>query len=94
MGGMKRVHVIVSGEVQGVGYRYTMQQVAQRAGVTGWVRNLHDGRVEAEAEGAEAQVDALLAWMAEGPPGARVTGAEVTERAVCHDRGFDVRRDG
>ena len=40
---MRRVHVIVSGEVQGVGYRYTMQSVAERAGATGWVRNLRDG---------------------------------------------------
>ena len=42
---MKRVHVIVEGTVQGVGYRYTLQQVAERAGATGWVRNLRKARM-------------------------------------------------
>lgn len=91
---MRRVRVTVSGEVQGVGYRYTMQHVAQRAGVTGWVRNLRDGRVEAEVEGTDAQVDAVLAWMAEGPPGGRVTGAQVAELPPVGGVGFEVRRDG
>ncbi len=91
---MRRMHVTVSGEVQGVGYRYTMQHVAQRAGATGWVRNLRDGRVEAEIEGADATVDAVLAWMAEGPPGARVTGAQVTEISPAGGAGFAVARDG
>ena len=54
---MRRVHVIVGGEVQGVGYRYTMRMVAREAGVAGWVRNRRDGSVEAEIEGAPGQVD-------------------------------------
>ena len=54
---MKRVRVVVSGDVQGVGYRYTMRMVAREAGVTGWVRNRRDGSVEAEVEGSDAQVD-------------------------------------
>lgn len=91
---MRRVHVVVTGSVQGVGYRYTMRHVAQREGVAGWVRNLADGRVEAEIEGADAAVDAVLAWMAEGPPGGRVTGAQVTDRAATGAVGFDVRADG
>lgn len=91
---MRRVHVTVGGEVQGVGFRYTMQLVAQRAGVTGWVRNLRDGRVEAEVEGADADVDGVLAWMAQGPPGARVTDARVAELAPTGGTGFEVRRDG
>ena len=62
---MRRVHVTVRGEVQGVGYRYTMRMVAREAGVAGWVRNLRDGSVEAEIEGSAEQVDEVVAWMAQ-----------------------------
>jgi acylphosphatase len=88
---MKRVHVIVSGDVQGVGYRYTMRMVARDAGVAGWVRNRSDGTVEAEVEGAPAQVDEVLAWMAQGPPGARVDAARVTDAEPAGERDFRVR---
>jgi acylphosphatase len=88
---MRRVHVIVSGSVQGVGYRYTARMVAAEAGVTGWVRNLRDGTVEAEVQGTADQVDEMLAWMAEGPPGSRVEAARVTDVATAGDRGFEVR---
>ncbi len=92
---MRRVHVTVSGDVQGVGYRYTLQQVAQRADVVGWVRNLRDGRVEAELEGEDAAVASVLEWMSRGPAGAHVTGREVAEAApAAGDTGFAVRRDG
>ena len=87
---MKRVRVVVSGDVQGVGYRYTMRMVAREVGVTGWVRNRRDGSVEAEVEGSDAQVDEVLAWMAEGPPGARVDNAQVTDAASQGDSGFEV----
>ena len=88
---MKRVRVVVSGEVQGVGYRYTMRMIAREVGVTGWVRNRRDGSVEAEVEGSDAQVDEVLAWMAEGPPGALVREAKVTDAAPQGGRGFEVR---
>jgi len=91
---MKRVHVVVSGEVQGVGYRYTMQQLAERSGVAGWVRNLRDGRVEAEVEGRADAVDEVLAWMSRGPRGGHVEGATVTEAEPTGASGFEVRRDG
>ena len=87
---MRRVRVIVRGGVQGVGYRYTMRIVAQRAGVTGWVRNRRDGSVEAEVQGSDEQVDEVLAWMAQGPPGSRVDEAMVTDAAPTADRGFEV----
>lgn len=90
---MRRVHVTVGGEVQGVGYRYTLQMTAERTGATGWVRNLRDGRVEAEVEGADAQVDAVLAWMATGPPGSRVAGVEASDIPVAGGSRFEVRRD-
>lgn len=88
---MKRVHVVVRGIVQGVGYRYTLRMIAEESGVTGWVRNLRDGAVEAELEGTAAQVDEVLAWMAEGPPGARVDSATVADAAPSGARGFEVR---
>ncbi|MGC5171336.1 acylphosphatase [Microbacterium sp. DT81.1] len=90
---MRRVHVIVSGDVQGVGYRYTLRMVAADAGVAGWVRNRRDGTVEAEVEGTPEQVDEILAWMAEGPPGACVDAARVTDAAATGETGFEVRRD-
>jgi acylphosphatase len=88
---MRRVHVIVRGFVQGVGYRYTLRMVAAEAGVSGWTRNLRDGGVEAEIEGDDAQVDEVLAWMASGPPGSRVDSATVTDGAPTGARGFEVR---
>lgn len=95
---MRRVHVSVTGTVQGVGYRYTLQHVAQRAGVTGWVRNLRDGSVDAEVEGEDAAVGAVLAWMRQGPPGGHVTSAHVVELvpapASAGTSSFEVRRDG
>ena len=88
---MRRVHVIVCGDVQGVGYRYTLRMAARDAGVAGWVRNLRDGSVEAEIEGTPEQVDEVLAWMAHGPPGAHVDTAMVTDAAPTGERGFEVR---
>ena len=87
---MRRVHVTVRGEVQGVGYRYTLRMVAREAGAAGWVRNRRDGSVEAEVEGTPAQVDEVLAWMAEGPPGSHVENAAVTDAATTGERGFEV----
>ena len=55
-----RKHIIFHGMVQGVGFRYTAYYAAQRNGITGWVRNLPDGTVEAEVEGAEADIDRMI----------------------------------
>jgi acylphosphatase len=57
---MKRVHATFSGTVQGVGFRYTAIRIARRAAVTGWVRNLADGRVEAVAEGSEQALEQFV----------------------------------
>lgn len=88
---MKRYRVRVSGTVQGVGYRANVRSRAERAGLAGWVRNLPDGRVEAEVEGAEAAVENLLTWMREGPRGARVTGLERDEIDPLRETSFEVR---
>jgi acylphosphatase len=67
----------VRGRVQGVGFRACAAHEARRLGVDGWVRNRPDGSVELEARGAPVAVDALCAWLAQGPRGARVTGVDV-----------------
>lgn len=68
--------IVVSGRVQGVGYRAACAERARQLGLTGWVRNRLDGSVEALAQGAEASLDALRDWMRSGPPGARVDACE------------------
>jgi acylphosphatase len=88
---MRRVHVIVTGDVQGVGYRYTMRMVANEVGVSGWVRNLRDGSVEGEVEGTDEQVDEVLAWMAEGPPGSHPRTSAVEDVPTAGGHGFEVR---
>ncbi|GAB4175312.1 MAG: acylphosphatase [Geothermobacteraceae bacterium] len=67
-----RVHLVISGKVQGVWYRASTREAAVKLGVTGWVRNLPDGRVEAVAEGDRKQLEQLIAWCRQGPPAARV----------------------
>lgn len=69
----------VSGRVQGVSFRATMQAQALRLGVAGWVRNLPDGAVAFYAHGSATAVDELLRWAGGGPPGARVDALEVQE---------------
>src|SRR5262249_28953653 len=68
---------LISGRVQGVGFRYFAQAAARREGLHGWVRNLPDGRVEAEAEGDAEAVERFERAVRHGPPGARVDDVEV-----------------
>ena len=58
-----RLHALISGHVQGVGMRWTIQELAEQAGLTGWVRNLPDGRVEFVAEGARERIEEFLAGL-------------------------------
>jgi len=69
---MERVHLLISGRVQGVWYRAGTRERAEALGLVGWVRNLRDGRVEAVAEGPRDALDALVAWTWSGPPAAEV----------------------
>lgn len=72
-----RVHLKVSGSVQGVFYRANTQKVATSLGLYGWVRNLDDGGVELIAEGPEEKLRELVVWCRKGPPAARVTDLDV-----------------
>lgn len=72
-----RAHVIISGQVQRVGFRYSTQDMATVYGLNGWVRNLPDGRVEAAFEGDRTTIDKMLRWCHKGPPAAVVNQVEV-----------------
>jgi len=72
-----RAHVFISGRVQGVYFRQNTKQVAARHKVTGWVRNLMDGRVEAMFEGDEMSVNEVIEWCHVGPPKAKVDDVNV-----------------
>jgi len=85
--------ILVSGLVQGVGYRFSTVRAAEQLGVAGWARNLADGRVEVHAQGAPAAVAALVDWLRQGPPAAEVSGLRAEPAAVDPGiKGFVVRR--
>ena len=83
---------LISGRVQGVGFRYFTEAAAAREGLHGWVRNLPDGRVEIDVEGEAEAVERFERHVRHGPPGARVSDVDVDE-SVPHRResGFSVR---
>ncbi len=72
-----RTHLFISGEVQGVGFRWAVEDKARAADITGWVRNLPDGRVEAVFEGDEEQVQRMIEFCRRGPTTARVEDVQV-----------------
>lgn len=72
-----RAHILVSGTVQGVYFRQNTKEVATKHNVTGWVRNLPDGRVEAILEGNESDVNKVIEWCHVGPPKAKVDNVSV-----------------
>jgi acylphosphatase len=87
-----RAHVFVSGRVQGVGFRYSNVETAKHLGLSGWVRNLPDNRVEAIFEGSEEVVKEMVRWCHQGPPGAMVKDVVVEYGEIEGLQGFEVRR--
>ena len=88
-----RAHIIIRGRVQGVFFRASMREVALANGVTGWVKNLPDGRsIEAVLEGDWDSVEKVLCWSLRGPPGARVEEVELKfEKYKGEFKTFEIR---
>jgi acylphosphatase len=87
---MKAVQARVSGQVQGVAFRWHTQERARQLGVAGWVRNEVDGTVLVHAEGEDDAVDALVEWCRHGPPSARVRDVAAREAAWSGAGSFEV----
>ena len=86
-----RVRVLVRGRVQGVFFRAETRARAESLGLSGSVRNLPDGSVEAVFEGNPERVESMVEWCRRGPAGASVEGVEVSSEEPTGERGFDVR---
>jgi acylphosphatase len=87
-----RAHVFITGRVQGVGYRFSTRDEANRLGINGWVRNLLDGRVEALFEGNKAAVEEIIKWCHKGPRAAVVKDVAVEYEEPEGLLGFETRR--
>ena len=85
MKGVARVKTVVSGQVQGVGYRYFVQCRASELGLSGYVKNLPTGDVELEAEGPRPELDRLLAYLHQGPPLSRVDNLVISDLPVQNE---------
>jgi acylphosphatase len=88
---VKARRFLISGRVQGVGYRYFAERSAHATGVTGWARNLADGRVEVYGNGTEDQLDDFEARLRVGPRFSDVRSVEATEVEVLELIGFHIR---
>jgi len=75
--GIERYHLLVSGRVQGVGYRYSTRNFASKLGLVGWVKNRDDGNVEIVAEGDKISLEELVEWTKHGPRFAKVDAIDV-----------------
>lgn len=88
----KRLKLIVSGRVQGVGYRYFTNQQAEVYGLSGWVRNCYNGSVEVEVQGKQALINKFIEQLRKGPLFGHVTGIDTTEiEMIKGDIAFSIR---
>ena len=87
---MRRQHFVVTGRVQGVGFRYFCQEQAKRFGLVGYARNRPDGSVETEAEGDDAALEQFAQAIARGPRAASVSNVTREERELKQEQGFRV----
>ena len=86
-----RAHVFISGQVQGVFFRQKAKDRARTRGVTGWVRNLPDGRVEAVFEGSRESIESVIDWCRRGPSLAEVDSIDVEWEEPIGEQSFNVR---
>jgi acylphosphatase len=89
---IKTKHILVSGRVQGVYFRTSCVDIARKLGITGWVRNLPDGRVEIMASGGFGIIDDFLKWCAQGPSGARVENLSFEDKPAQTFENFTILR--
>jgi len=82
--------LLVTGRVQGVGFRFYTQRKARELGLTGWVRNCRDGSVETVIQGAPEAVELMIAWARRGPPSAVVSDMRITDASGDY-AGFETR---
>ena len=87
---MTRLHAAIRGRVQGVGFRWFALDTAESLGLTGWVRNLKDGSVEAEAQGTEEALKEFVERLRTGNPAARVDSIETVSRNVKNETTFRI----
>ncbi|MDH3454896.1 MAG: acylphosphatase [Desulfuromonadales bacterium] len=88
-----RAELLIRGRVQGVFFRQSTRETANRLGLTGWVKNCPDGSVAAVFEGETTAIDAAIAWCRQGPPAAGVSEVEVDWQDFRGEfSGFDIRR--
>ena len=87
---MKRLHFVVTGRVQGVGFRYYCQEQAEKLGLTGYARNMTDGSVEIEVEGESGRIEEFANAIARGPRAAKVENVVRDAREVKGDRSFRI----
>jgi acylphosphatase len=87
---MRRVRVLVSGRVQGVFFRASCAERAEELGLSGWIRNVAGGDVEAVFEGTGSAVEQMVRWCREGPPLARVGRIEVVDETPTGESGFRI----
>lgn len=88
---MSRIHIFITGFVQGVFYRAETQSKAQYLGLPGWVRNLPDGRVEAVFEGPKDKLNQIIVWCRSGPAAADVKSVEVVWEESEKIKGFEIK---
>ena len=86
------VHLLIEGEVQGVFYRATAKEMADKLGVTGWIKNTWEGKVEAMVAGDEISVQKFVGWCWEGPKKANVTNVTVSKKEEKTFDNFSVVR--
>jgi acylphosphatase len=87
---MIRKRVVVTGIVQGVGFRWSARETARRFGVAGFAFNRADGAVEVEIEGEPSAIERMLVWLADGPPGSRVEAIDVSDLEPVGDDAFRI----
>ena len=89
---LKRVHLSITGRVQGVGFRASTRRKANEFGLSGWVKNLPDGSVEAVAEGEENNLKRLISWARQGPRTAKVEDVDAEWHEAREElEGFSIR---